>query len=333
MHRRTFLGTFVWNLLATPFVAEAQSAGKVHRIGCLSLNRVDPASPGIFEGFRRGLRERGWVVGQNVTLEYRDGGGRAERLQQAARELVALGVDVIVAWGAVDIRAAMQATRTIPIVMGPHSGDPVTSGFVASLARPGGNVTGVSPVAPDLIAKRVELLREIRPGLTRIGVVWDLAVGPVDRMEAVRPGYEAAARVLSVRWHPMPVRVTEDFSTAFAAARRQRVEGLIFGPDTQFLRRNLATLSRFAVTHQLPSAGDRDVYAEGGLLIAYGPDLHRLFARASHHVDKILNGVMPAELPVEQPDRFTLVVNVKTAKALGLTIPPSLLARADQVIE
>jgi putative tryptophan/tyrosine transport system substrate-binding protein len=324
---------FALTLFLAPLAAEAQSAGKVYRIGCLSLNRIDPASPGILDGFVRGLRERGWVIGQNATFEFRDGGGRAERLNQGARELVALGVDVIVAWGSLDTRAAMQATERIPIVMGPNSGDPVVAGFVSSLARPGGDVTGVSPVTPELIAKRIELLREVRPRLTRIGVVWDLAAGPVDRMETVRPGFEAAARALSVRWHPMPVRAKDDFAPAFEAARRQGVEGLIFGPDTAFLRANLATISRLALIHRLPVAADRDIYAESGLLLAYGSDLNDLFARAAHHVDKILRGAMPAELPVEQPTKFKLVINLKTAKALGLTIPQSLLVRADQIIE
>ena len=333
MDRRTFICGLTLGALAAPRDARAQSAGKVYRIGALTLNQIDPSSPGVFEGFLRGLRERGWLVGQNVTLEYRNGGGRVERLQEAAQELVALNVDLIVAWGTIDIRAAMQATRTIPIVMGVHSGDPVGSGFVASLARPGGNVTGVSPVAPELISKRVELLREIRPGLTRIGVVWDLATGPVDRMEVVRPGYGAAARKLGIKWHPIPVREPEDLPNAFEAARRQRVEALTFGPDTQFLRTHLAQISELAVRDRLPTMADRDVYAEAGLLMAYGPDLHDLFARAAQHADKILKGAKPADLPVEQPTKFELVINLKTAKALGITVPQSLLLRADELIK
>ena len=333
MDRRTFTRMAALSLLAAPLGARAQPAGKVYRIGCLSLNYVDPSAPGIFEGFLRGMRERGWVVGQNITLDYRNGGGRAERLQEAAQELVALDVDLIVAWGGVDIRAAMQATRTIPIVMGVHSGDPVGSGFVASLGRPGGNVTGVSPVAPELIAKRVELLREVRPGLTRIGVIWDLATGPVDRMEAVRGGYDGAARTLGIQWHPIPVRVPEDLSRAFEEARRQRVEALSFGPDTQFLRANLSKISELAVRDRLPAVADRDVYAEAGLLMSYGPDLNDLFERAAHHADKIFKGAKPAELPVEQPTKFELVINLKTAKAIGVTLPQSLLHRADAVVQ
>jgi putative ABC transport system substrate-binding protein len=266
-------------------------------------------------------------------LEYRDGGGRAERLPERARELIALNVDLIVAYGPPDIEAAMRATRTIPIVMGVHSGDPVRSGFVASLARPGGNVTGVSSVASELIAKRVELLREVRPGIARVGVLWDLAAGPVDRLEAIRSGSNAAAKILGIRWHPIPVRVPQDFPAAFDTARRERVEGMLFGPDTQFLRSNLAQLAALAVTYRLPTVADRDAYAEGGFLMAYGPDLRDLFARAAHHVDKIFRGASPAELPVEQPTKFDLVINLKTAKALGLTIPPSLLTRAHQVIQ
>ena len=333
MDRRTFICGLTLGALAAPRDARAQSAGKVYRIGALSLNPIDPSAPDIFDGFLRGLRERGWVVGRNITLEYRNGGGRAERLQGAAQELVALDVDLIVAWGGVDIRAAMQATRTIPIVMGVHSGDPVGSGFVASLARPGGNVTGVSPVAPELISKRVELLREVRPGLTRIGVLWDLATGPVDRMEAVRGGYDAAARTLGITWHPLPVRVPEDLPRAFEDARRQRVEALSFGPDTQFLRAHLAKISELAVKDRLPTVADRDVYAEAGLLMAYGPDLHDLWALAAYHVDKILKGAKPADLPVEQPTKFELVINLKTAKALGITVPQSLLLRADELIQ
>jgi putative ABC transport system substrate-binding protein len=334
MDRRWFISALASGAFATvPWGARGQPAAKVYRIGCLSLNPVDPSSPGVFEGFLRGLGERGWVVGHNITLEYRNGGGRAERLREAAQELVALNVDLIVAWGVVDIRAAMQATRTIPIVMGVHSGDPVGSGFVASLARPGGNITGVSPVAPALIAKRVEFLREIRPGFSRIGVIWDLATGPVDRMEAVKPGYEAAAKALGISWHPIPVRIPEDLPRGFEAARRQKVEALSFGPDTQFLRTHVAKISELAVKDRLPTVADRDVYAEGGLLMAYGPDLQDLFARAAYHVDKIFKGAKPAELPVEQPTKFELVINLKTAKALGLTIPQSLLQRADQVMQ
>ena len=333
MDRRTFLWGTTLAVPVLPRAARAQSAGKVHRIGALTLNRIDPSAPGVFEGFLVGMRERGWLVGHNFTLEYRNGGGRAERLDQAARELVALNVDLIVAWGTVDIRAAMQATRTIPIVMGVHSGDPVQAGFVASLARPGGNVTGVSPVAPELIGKRVQLLREVRPALTRIGVLWDLASGSGDRMEAVRPGYDAAARALGISWYPIPVRVPADLPRAFEAARQQRVEALNFGPDTQFLRTHLAKISELAMMNRLPVVADRDVYAEAGILMAYGPDLQDLFARAAHHVDKIFKGAAPADLPVEQPNKFKLVINVKTANALGLTIPQSLLLRADRVIE
>ena len=333
MDRRTFLSGLTLGTLAMPRAARAQRAGKIYRIGCLSLNPVDPSSPGIFEGFLRRLRELGWIIGQNVTLEYRNGGGRAERLPEAAQELVARDVDLIVAWGGVDIRAAMQATRTIPIVMGVHSGDPVGSGFVASLRRPGGNVTGVSPVAPELIAKRVEFLREVRPGLTRIGVLWDLATGPVDRMEAVRGGYDAAERKLGIKWHPLAVRVPEDLPRAFEDARRQRVEALSFGPDTQFLRANLSKITELALRDRLPTVADREVYAEAGLLMAYGPDLHDLFASAAQYVDKIFKGAKPADLPVEQPTKFELVINLKTARALGLTISQSLLSRADELIQ
>ena len=333
LDRRTFLCGLTLGALAAPRDARTQVVAKVYRIGALSLNRIDPLAPDTFDGFLRGLRERGWVVGSNITLEYRDGGGRAERLQEAAQALVALDVDLIVAWGVVDIRAAMQATRTIPIVMGVHSGDPVGLGFVASLGRPGGNVTGVSPVSPELISKRVELLREVRPGLTRIGVLWDLAAGPVDRMEAVRRGYDAAARTLGIKWHPMPVRVPEDLSRAFEDARRQRVEALSFGPDTQFLRAHLARISELAVKDRLPTVADRDVYAKAGLLMAYGPDFHDLWALAAYHADKILKGAKPGDLPVEQPTKFELVINLKAARALGLTIPQSLLLRADEVIQ
>ena len=332
MDRRAFIGTLAGGLLAAPLAAEAQQAGKVYRIGILSLNPIDPASPGILDGFFRGLRERGWMDGKNVILEYRDAGGRADRLRERARELVALNVDLIVAYGPPDIEAAMHATRTIPIVMGVHSGDPVRAGFIASLSRPGGNVTGVSSVTPELITKRVELLREVRSGIVRVAVLWDLAAGPVDRMESVRPGSNAAAKAFGIRWYPIPVRVPQDFPMAFEIARRERVEGMIFGPDTRFLRDHLPKLSAFAVTYRLPTVADRDVYAEGGILMAYGPDLHNLFARAAHHVDKIFRGASPAELPVEQPTKFELVINLKTAKAIGLTIPPALLQRADQVL-
>jgi putative ABC transport system substrate-binding protein len=310
-----------------PGVASAQPGGKVPRIGYLTLY------PGVNDDFRRGLRDLGYVEGQTVVIESRHGGGRAERLAERARELVDLKVDVIFAVGVVDIKVALEATRTIPIVMGPYAGDPVRLGFVKSLAQPGGNVTGVSSMAPELLSKRVEFLREVRPGLIRIAVLWDLALGPVERMESVRPGWEAAARTFGITWHPVPVRGPQDLVSAFEAATRERVGAMMFGPDTQFLRGERARVAALALKHRLPAIADRDIYPEAGLLMAYGPDLTELHRRAAYYVSRILQGASPAELPVEQPSKFTLALNRKTAAALGLKIPPSLLLRADRVIE
>lgn len=330
--RRHFVTGLAASVLVSPSATHAQPASKTApRIGYLNLYPITPASSPALAGFLRGLRDAGYVEGRTIVVEYRDGGGRAERLVEKALELVALKVAVILAYGGTDVQAAIKATSTIPIVM-VNVADPVRQGFIKSLARPGGNVTGVTASVADLTAKRLELLKEVRPGLARVAVLWDRALGPAGPTESARPGHQAAAS-LGITLQPLAVRQAEDLGPAFEAARRERAGAVMVGPDTLFLRTNLPRISALAAKHRLPTIGDVDLYAEGGLLMSHGPDVPDLARRAATYVDKILKGAKPAELPVEQPTRFSLVVNLKTAKSLELTLPPSLVARADRVIK
>jgi len=329
MDRRTFLGVIAGGLLAAPLAAGAQPAGKVYRIGYISNSPPNtPESSRLHEAFRQGLRERGWVEGRNAVIEWRFAEGRMERFPDLAADLVRLKVDLIVTTGGPAARAAKQATTTIPIVAVAVS-DPVGQGFVASLARPGGNVTGLATLFPELAVKRLGLLKEILPGVSRVAVLWN-AANPGNVI--ILRGVQAAARTLGVTLQSREVRGPDDFEAAFAKMSRERHDALMI-LDDPLLFQYRASIVDFAAKKRLPTMHPFRESVEAGGLIAYSVNLAELNRRAAEYVDKILKGADPAELPIEQPTEFELVINLKTAKALGLTIPPSLLQRADHVIE
>jgi putative ABC transport system substrate-binding protein len=325
--RLTALAVLALGLLAVPFAAEAQSLAKVFRIGLLGGTSPE-VSPFWREFFQR-LRVLGYVEGQNVAFEGRWYGDNTDRLPALAAELVQIPVDVIVAGVAPAPEAAKRATSTIPIVMTGHP-DPVGSGLVASLARPGGNVTGLAIVSPELRAKQLQLLKEVLPRLTRVAVLSD----PRNPSHAlVLREVDVAARSLKVKVQILEARAPAQFAEAFSAATKERAGALIVigAGTTHFVHR--ARLVELAAQSRLPTMYPVREFAEAGGLMAYGVDLRDSFRRAAGYVDRILKGARPADLPVEQPTKFELVVNLKTAKALGLTIPPAVLARADEVIQ
>ena len=309
-------------LFAAPLCAEAQPAGKVARLGVLLLGAADPN----LDAFRQGLRELGHIEGQNLVIEYRTAEGNAGRLADLAVELVRLKPDVIFALGGDVAPFAKHATRTVPIVM-LNSADPVKGGLVASLARPGGNVTGVTALSADLAAKRIQFLKEVAPAISRVGVLWN-----PDHADDELHETQAAARTLGIQIQSLEVRGPADFEGAFQAVVRGRAEAVIVVSSRQ-MALNRARILEFAGSSKLPLVCGWGPWAQGGALFSYGPDLNPLVRRAATYVDKILRGAKPADLPVEQPTKFELVINMKTANALGLTIPPSLLLRADRVID
>jgi len=327
MDRRTFVGTAAGALLVKAFPASAQPAKKVPRIGVLHAATPAAASQNV-EAFRQGLREHGYVEGQNIVVERRYGGAAPERMAEVAAELVRLKVDVIVTSTDVAIAAVKRQTQTIPIVM-VYSADPVGTGFVASLAHPGGNVTGLSTMSPELNVKRLELLKEAVPGLSRVAIMGspDVRGNLLEYKET-----EEATRSLRLQLQSVEVSRADDFDRAFSALTTARAEALIVVPfPVAFLNRG--QIASLAQKSRLPSMYEQREYADAGGLIAYGPNLADAWRRAATYVDKILKGAKPGELPIEQPTEFKLVINLKTAKALGLTIPPSLLRRADEVIK
>ena len=315
-------------LLTTPLLAEAQPAKKIPRVGVLGNQSPEVSPPPPILTLRQGLRELGYVEGQTIAIEWRWAQGKTERLSDLATELVQLKVDVIVAATTGGVQAAQRATRTIPIVMAFPS-DPVALGFVASLARPGGNITGLGVPTPEMAGKRLQLLREVAPTPARIAVLSDSTQPGVsaDLRET-----EVAARTLGVPLQVWEARSRGEFDRAFAAIARGRAAGIIILPSsTGFTHR--AHIAQLATTYRLPTmAWTRDI-TEAGCLMSYGANQSDLARRAASFVDKILKGAKPADLPVEQPTKFELVINLKTAKALGLTIPPALLGRADQIIQ
>jgi putative ABC transport system substrate-binding protein len=331
MDRRRFLLTSVAAAFAAPLATEAQQAGKVYRIGFIGNSPLNTSavSSRFHEAFRQGLRERGWVEGRNTVIEWRFAEGRIERLPDLAAELVRLKVDLIVTTaGGPAARAAKQATTTIPIVAVAIS-DPVGQGLVASLARPGGNVTGLATLYPELAVKRLGLLKETLPGVSRVAVLWN-AANPGNVI--ILRGVQAAARTLGVTLQLREVRGPDDFETAFAKMSGERSDALMILDDPLLFHHQVSIVD-FAARKRLPAMYPFRESVEAGGLIAYSVNLSELHRRAAYYVDKILKGADPGELPFEQPTNFELVINLKTAKALGLTIPPSLLARADQVIE
>jgi putative ABC transport system substrate-binding protein len=331
MDRRTFIGTMAGSLLAAPLAAEAQEAGKVYRVGYIGPRSVatlisDPAQP--FNSFRREMRQRGYVERQNLVLELRTVEGRLERISEVVGELVGLNADVIVAVSGPVIQAAQQATRTIPIVM-VGVGDPVATGLVASLARPGGNITGLSQLSPELSGKRLDLFKEVVPGVSRVAILWN----PTNPTNAPQLGEtKAAAQALGVQLQLLEVRSRQDFESRFQAATRERAGALITLDDLLIFTHRIQIVA-LAAKSQLPAIYGWSAFAEAGGLMSYGPDFQDMYRQAAVFVDKILKGAKPGDLPVEQPTKLELIINLKTAKALGLTIPPSLLQRADQVIE
>jgi putative ABC transport system substrate-binding protein len=310
-------------LALAPLVAGAQQPGKVARVGVLGTT----PSP-LFEGFIDGLRQLGWVEGQNLTIERRFSEGRVERFPAFAAELVRLNVDVIVTSATPATLAAKNATTTIPVVMA-AVGDPVGAGLVGSLARPGGNITGLSLLNPAASVKRVELLKEILPGVTRLGVLGNRTNPWTTLM--VRE-VEVAARALGMQLQRVEVERSTDFEAAFGAAPRGRAAALLVLEDP-LLYAYRSTIVGLAAKNRLPAAYGVREFVDAGGLMSYGASLPDLGRRAATYVDKILKGAKPADLPVEQPTRFELVINLKTAKALGLTIPQSLLVRADEIIQ
>jgi putative tryptophan/tyrosine transport system substrate-binding protein len=330
MNRRTFLCGLALGTLAAPLGATGQQVGKIARIGYLAANLA--ANPHLQEALLQGLRDLGYVEGRNLVIEYRGAEGKPERFPALAAELVALKVDVIVtAGGTLAALAAKQATRTLPIVFA-AAADPVESGLVTSLARPGGNVTGLSIVSPELVGKSLELLKEVVPGVSRVAVLWQPG-GFGERTEKdMLNGAEVAARALGVRPQFVEARGPADFDRAFSEMTRARAGALTVFANAMFTieRRRLVDL---AAKNRLPALYAFREYVDAGGLMAYGPHLADLYRRAATYVDRILKGTQPGDLPVEQPTKFDLAINLKTAKALGLTIPQSLLLRADQVIE
>jgi putative ABC transport system substrate-binding protein len=330
MERRRFIQVIAGGLLAAPLAVEAQQVAKVPRIGYLAPGLS--ANPSMHEAFRRGLRDLGYVEGRDVAIEYRDAEGKDDRLPALAAELVALKVDVIVTnGGTLAALAAQQATKTLPIVF-VSAGDPVSSGLVTSLARPGGNVTGLSLLFPELVGKCLENLMQAVPGVSRIAVLEQPGAVPERTRNDIVKNADVAARALGARLQIVGARGPAAIDKAFSEMIRARANGLavLSTPMFSIERRRLVDL---AAKHRLPTVYSFRRYVEAGGLMSYGPNLPDLSRRAAIYVDKILKGVKPADLPVEQPTKFELVINLKTAKALGLTIPPSLLARADEVIQ
>ena len=328
MDRRTFLAGITASL-ATPLTVRAQQTDKVWRIGSLSpASRTSTEFSSRVEIVRQGLRDLGWIEGQNIHIEYRWAEGRIDRLPALAQELVHLNLDLIIAWTSPAALGVKNATRTIPVVMA-SAADPIASGLVKGLARPGGNFTGVSLMAPELAGKRLELLREAVRGLSRVAFL--AQGGDPAAAEFVKEMLDAGLKS-QIHVEPVFVKDAAEFDAAFIKLVRERVAGLVVQPFfvTAGHGRRIADL---AVRHHLPTVSDGYRFAEVGGLIFYGPDRMALDRLVPAYVDRILKGANPADLPVAQPSKFELVLNLKTAKALALTLPPSLLARADRVIE
>ena len=328
MRIRIFCVPLCAMLFALCSLAAAEQPKKIAKIGYLFASTPAATAKNV-EAFRQGLRERGHVEGKTFVLEIRYAEGRAERIAELARELVGLKLDVIVTGGDSAIPAVKRETHTIPIVMA-SSSDPVGTGFVASLARPGGNVTGLSNMSPDLGGKRLELLREVVPGLSRVAFLWipDVRGNLLDYKET-----EGAASSLGVQLQSVEVVRAEDLDRAFSAVTKGRAQALIMPVASAVGFTNRGQIANFAERNRLPSVYGTREYVDSGGLMSYGPSLPDMHRRAATYVDKVLKRTKPADLPVEQPRKFELVINLKTAKRIGLTIPPNVLARADKVIK
>jgi putative ABC transport system substrate-binding protein len=324
------LGTFALcvMLIALGFPAEAQQTKKIAKIGYLAAS-TPVAVAHLIEAFRQGLREHGYLEGKGFVLELRYGDGQAERLPELARELVSLKVDVILTGTDRAIAMVKQQTQTIPIVMA-NSTDPVETGFVVSLARPGGNVTGLSTISPELGGKRLELLREVVPRLSRVAFIWnpDIPGATLEYKEV-----EGASHSMRLQLQFLEVRRSDDLQGAFSAVTKGRAQALILAWPNPVLFSNRDQVTNFTQRNRLPAIYAQKEFVEAGGLMAYGPNLADLYRRAATYVDKILKGAKPADLPVEQPTKFEFIINLKAAKQIGLTIPPNVLARADRVIK
>ncbi|HSD23458.1 MAG TPA: ABC transporter substrate-binding protein [Solirubrobacterales bacterium] len=325
MDRRTFLATLAGGLFAAPLAAAGRQ--NVSRVGYLEPGVAGPGTP-FFEAFRQGLTDLGWVEGQTIAIELRAAEGHYERLPSLAAQLVHLNVDVIFASSTPAAVVVKRATKTIPIVFG-RCADPVGSGLVTSLARPGGNVTGWTHEGLELRVKYLDLLKDAVPQATHIGIFWNPG-NPVHGPSL--KSIEAAARTLTLKLLPVPVRKPDEIEGAFSMLARQRVQALIVFQDGMFLARRQEIIAGAAM-NRLPAMYGTTEFVKAGGLMGYGVNLPEMYRHGASFVDKILRGTKPADLPVEQPTTFELVINLKTAQALGLTIPPSLLQRADQVIE
>ncbi len=325
--RAAFAAVLALNLLAAPLAAEEQQPKKVPRIGLLGGGSAAAIASRI-DAFRQGLRDLGYVEGKTIVIEQMWAEGKLDRLPTLAAELVRLQVDVIVSAGPTVTRVCKETNITTPIVMG-FDDDPVASGFVASLARPGGNITGLSSLSPGLSAKQLELLKEIIPRLSRVAVLGSLThPGTAQSLKEM----ELAARAFKVQLRYLDVVDPKTIDTAFAAARKERVDAVLVLTSVATLTQREKIID-LAIKNRLPAIYFTGDWVEAGGRLAYGASFNDLFRRAATYVDKILKGDKPGDLPVEQPTKFELVINLKTAKALGLTIPRSLLLRADQVIE
>jgi putative tryptophan/tyrosine transport system substrate-binding protein len=321
--RREFISLMGGGAAVWSFAALAQTTRKIPRVGVLW-----PNPPATFEFMRHGLRELGYVEGQNITFEFRFAGAKLDQLPELARELVDIPVDVLVTLAPPATLAARAATQKIPIVF-VAMGEPVASGAVASLARPGANLTGTTRMLPEMSAKHVELLKASVPSLSKLAVLWNpINTSHRSALQAV----ETAARSLSLQLFPLEVRSPAELDGAFAAISRERADGLLFIADPVFFI-NLKRMADFAVSSRLPAIANFVEFPKLGGLMGYAPSIPEEFQHAASHIDKILKGAKPADLPVELPTKFQLVINLKAARALGLEIPPALLATADEVIE
>jgi len=327
MRRIGFTVALILCLTLVPISVNAQPAERAHRIGILMTTPISRLP--VLDAFLEEMRNRGYVQERNLSIEYRSTDpDRLDRLPELATDLVRGKVDIIFAIATGPAQAAQNATKTIPIVF-VNASDPVNAGLVSSLGRPGGNLTGLTNTAPDLSAKRLQLLKEMLPEISRIALIWNASNAHIARQVSET---EAAARALKVQLQVVAIRSPNDFETAFSVITKARAAGLVVIQDvlTGAYRERIVAL---AIRHRLPMISELRNFADSGALLTYGPSGPDAGRRAAHFVDKILKGAKPADLPVEQPTKFELVINLKTAKALGLTIPPSVLGRADQIIE
>src|SRR5436309_11747000 len=325
LNRRRFLATVSMSLLATPIAAQSQQAGKLYRVGILSTGNARPAA--IFQAFEQRLRDLGYVDGQNLAIEFRNAEGKTDRLPGLAAELVRLNVDVVVVATDPATRAVKEASAKTPIVMVSVNYDPVELGYIASLARPGGNITGVLFLHRELTGKRFELFKEMLPTVARVAVLSDALAA--EQLAAA----EAANRSMGLKLQVIELQnPSYDFDSAFRVALRSKAEALLV-LTTPVIFRERSKIAQLALKNRLPTSFAHREHVDAGGLMSYGPNFDDMWRHAAVYVDKILKGAKPADLPVEQATKFELIINLKTAKALGLRIPQTLLLRADQVIE